>query len=612
MKKTISFIICFIIAFGGIVIGIGSLSAGAYSSWQEAYRSYLLELAEEYSPDSGNRFELVFIDTDNIPELVVTDGPGAHGYGYTVLVYKNGIIIESNSLGSNTFWYYPKKGIYGHSGSGGAFSGGKAFYRLEGTQSILIDECLYEYSEEYPEIPKYTINDVEVSESDYRLIDEKYAQNYGQEKEFSGTPLTEANINKALKNDETTTKAPVSSSSASELSDAQREKFAEFMADYLTILGLDGYNNGVPELRKITCSNVGIELIRNNHFEIFYPEKLPQNAITTIYDNNNGYYSKVRADVFDTVLKDVFNFSDNEVKAFKESKSFINEKDHYADNYYYFYNNCDYGGWGSDYTISIINVEKKDGYYFIKYNAKEEYSAEKETYYCLLKWKSLNSTKFWSLYKNSDTEFRYENIIKDLEKRENDILDSSSIASEETDISNGIETQDESVNPGNGSSGEDATPENEEKTENDDSANQSNSKLGQKKAAIIIAAASAFAVIASAIAVILIKKHKVGMSISNANESFLDETQTQELTPVYSSDSSAETTQPDPTGKLIKYNCREAGRGGLCEMCKNQTNALYIIEARKGERIQSHQVCRNCGARIIAKFKKQNEMPDNH
>ena len=195
MKKTISLIICLIIAFGSVAIGINSLSAGAYSSWQEGYRSYLLDLAKKYSPASGNSFELAFIDSDSVPELVVTDGPSAHGYGFTVLVYKNGEVIESKYLGTNDFWYYPNKGIYRHSGSGGAFSGGKDFYRLEGTQSVLIDECLYEYSEEYPETPKYTINGVEVTEKKYNSIDESYAEKYGQEKHFSGTPLTEENIN---------------------------------------------------------------------------------------------------------------------------------------------------------------------------------------------------------------------------------------------------------------------------------------------------------------------------------------------------------------------------------------------------------------------------------
>ncbi len=163
------------------------------SGWQAAYRNYMLEQVGNYNENSGNEFALIYIDSDDIPELVLKLGPGAHGYGYSVFVYKNGKVTEVQYDG-NSFWYYPKHGVFAYTGSGGAFSGGTSYYKLNGTKSVVMDNCRYEYSAEYPDTPKYTINGIEVTQEEYESISKKYSSLYGKEIEFSGYPFTESSI----------------------------------------------------------------------------------------------------------------------------------------------------------------------------------------------------------------------------------------------------------------------------------------------------------------------------------------------------------------------------------------------------------------------------------
>lgn len=166
------------------------------SEWKEAYREFLSLKLEEEGPETMNEFALLYIDDDDVPELVVSEGPGAHGFGYTVLTYSNGKAIEVG-YGAQIFWYYEKQGVFAFNGSGGAFSGGGEYYEMKGVNSKKLDEFWYEYGVvNYTDTPKYTINGKEVSESEYTGLEAKYSEKYGPKSDFSGYQVSRENIEK--------------------------------------------------------------------------------------------------------------------------------------------------------------------------------------------------------------------------------------------------------------------------------------------------------------------------------------------------------------------------------------------------------------------------------
>lgn len=163
------------------------------SGWRSAYREYLFNKLAEEGPQTMNEFALLYIDADDVPELVVTEGPGAHGFGYTVLTFSGGKVVEVAN-DAQVFWFFERQGVMAFSGSSGAYSGGASYYKMDGAKSEVIDELLYEYGEGYIDVPKYTINGREVSEEEYNAVEGKYEKKYGAKSDFSGFPLRKESI----------------------------------------------------------------------------------------------------------------------------------------------------------------------------------------------------------------------------------------------------------------------------------------------------------------------------------------------------------------------------------------------------------------------------------
>lgn len=69
MKKSISIIICALVALGSIAIGISSLSVSAYSSWQEAYLDTLQSARKNLFFESAKSVVIYDLLGDSTPEL---------------------------------------------------------------------------------------------------------------------------------------------------------------------------------------------------------------------------------------------------------------------------------------------------------------------------------------------------------------------------------------------------------------------------------------------------------------------------------------------------------------------------------------------------------------
>ena len=106
----------------------------AASKKQETLKAYAETLSKSMIPWRGafypvkgktsledSEFGLVYIDKDDIPELLVQARKTCHAEGYLALyTYKNGKVVEIDNM-QDDFEYYPKKNMVQsiHSGTGG-------------------------------------------------------------------------------------------------------------------------------------------------------------------------------------------------------------------------------------------------------------------------------------------------------------------------------------------------------------------------------------------------------------------------------------------------------------------------------------------------------------
>ncbi len=315
-------------------------------------------------------------------------------------------------------------------------------------------------------------------------------------------------------------------------------------------------------------------------------------------------------------MKDVFNFPDNDIKAFKAYLNKSKEKDYYSDNYYYFYNNCEMGGWSVEYIISIISAKKVDGYYYIEYKAQEEYSTKKEPFYCLLKYKTHNGTNYWSLYKNSKTKFSTIDVTTKSNNNNNKEGGNLNIKSDNLNEQKLIaessvnELEDKEMNLSEASGGVTISSVNDdliatpaEVEEKDTTSSASGGKTNTTL--IIIITAVVVALLIAAFIFIILKNNKKKTQISEA-EAVKETPSENESAPVTAPLPVAEEVVPPPTPK-IEYSCKDMGVGGKCAMCKKEAETLYLINAKKGEKQQKATVCKDCAGKVIAKFKSQNQ-----
>ena len=137
-----------------------------------AYAKYLQKFYEEcpYEKD-GIKFDLVFIDIDNIPELAIIPSD-AHASGVVISVYNGGNVVETGEFGSFgkcRFNSYENLIFSTHMGQGEETS---FFYRIEGTERV---ELLALHSapqyEGFQDIGQYyEVDGPEVSEEVYAQV----------------------------------------------------------------------------------------------------------------------------------------------------------------------------------------------------------------------------------------------------------------------------------------------------------------------------------------------------------------------------------------------------------------------------------------------------------
>ena len=101
-----------------------------------AYAEYLRKFYEECPFETDEiKFDLVFIDSDNIPELAIIPSD-AHAFGVIICVYNDGNVVETGEFGSFgkcRFNPYENLIFSTHMGQGEEES---FFYRIEGTESV--------------------------------------------------------------------------------------------------------------------------------------------------------------------------------------------------------------------------------------------------------------------------------------------------------------------------------------------------------------------------------------------------------------------------------------------------------------------------------------------
>lgn len=137
-----------------------------------AYAKYLQKFYEECPYETnGIKFDLVFIDIDNIPELAIIPS-AAHASGVIICVYNGGNVVETGefgSFGTCRFNSYENLIFSTHMGQGEETS---FFYRIEGTERV---ELLALHSgpqyEGFQDIGQYyEVDGTEVSEEVYEQV----------------------------------------------------------------------------------------------------------------------------------------------------------------------------------------------------------------------------------------------------------------------------------------------------------------------------------------------------------------------------------------------------------------------------------------------------------
>lgn len=125
------------------------VEAESYTTWQEAYRSTLIDT---YGLNTTNvRFNLAYIDDDDVPELIVGED-SAHAYGVSIYGYHDGKLdtyfnrYDSNHFGEySTLTYIPNTGIVVSDYAGMGVEE-MDIYQMEGGNMVAKDLYLIEFA----------------------------------------------------------------------------------------------------------------------------------------------------------------------------------------------------------------------------------------------------------------------------------------------------------------------------------------------------------------------------------------------------------------------------------------------------------------------------------
>ncbi len=160
---------------------MGDAFGAGYSSWQEGYLDYLSEVDSEYG---SNSYALIYVDNDDIPELVVDTGVEAGGC--QILSYYDGLVtvLQTNRL---YFEYVEKEGILVNSEGHMGYYYDYIYLLKNGIWKQTFNGNYYEFADDtdpqYDETTgryitlHYEIDGVETDEKTYL---EKFSQAYGK------------------------------------------------------------------------------------------------------------------------------------------------------------------------------------------------------------------------------------------------------------------------------------------------------------------------------------------------------------------------------------------------------------------------------------------------
>lgn len=141
-----------------------------------AYAKYLQKYYKDYPYETDRiKYDLVFIDIDNIPELAVIPSD-AHVSGVQICVYADGKVVEAGEFGSFgkcSFNPYENLIFSTHMGQGEEES---FFFRLEGNESmeLLALHSVPQYENFQYTGTYYEIDGTEVSEEVYKQVCEEW------------------------------------------------------------------------------------------------------------------------------------------------------------------------------------------------------------------------------------------------------------------------------------------------------------------------------------------------------------------------------------------------------------------------------------------------------
>lgn len=168
----------------------------------EEYAAFLVE----YEPQQENeqqspRFALLFLDGDDIPELIVIEGT-AHAQGASVYMFQKRQAISVGTYGEyGALGYREKEGILfdDYDTQGDIFS---RVYQIKGNQAVLLqsyDSIEPPYSEKEELEYTYHVDGKEVTEEQYQEISDKWsADGYRMIQYDDCRALTESDIQKDL------------------------------------------------------------------------------------------------------------------------------------------------------------------------------------------------------------------------------------------------------------------------------------------------------------------------------------------------------------------------------------------------------------------------------
>ncbi len=153
------------------------------SAYKEFLRKYMKEHGENNGGEEWPKFGLIYLDDDDLPELVIPIGT-IHAATCELYSFDGEKVVMVGEYGSwGSFGYYPRKGIIvgGYAGSGGVST---IYYKYRNGEAEEIAEFFQELKhwEDDPSIPEnwnYSVGEKQVSQKEYEKAENDLMKEFG-------------------------------------------------------------------------------------------------------------------------------------------------------------------------------------------------------------------------------------------------------------------------------------------------------------------------------------------------------------------------------------------------------------------------------------------------